>query len=135
MDACERARGAVDHRVGGMLASRAAGGECGSLSGFAVRVRTERVRLKPTSSRTLRPGEAVFGERQGANALSGDGEDGVAHSGNNRWQGGFAEAGGRIVGLQKMHFDFRGHLIHSNGRVFVKVALDGAAVVDGDLIV
>jgi hypothetical protein len=40
------------------------------------------------------PGEPVLGERQGANALAGDGENSVAHGGKNRREGGFSEAGG-----------------------------------------
>jgi hypothetical protein len=36
----------------------------------------------------------VFGERQRADAFAGDGEDGVADGGENRREGGFAEAGG-----------------------------------------
>src|SRR6266850_1859847 len=34
-----------------------------------------------------------------------------------------------------MDFDFRGDLIHSNGRILVEIALDGAARVDGDFVV
>src|SRR5258708_26483021 len=33
-----------------------------------------------------------------------------------------------------MDFDFRGDLIHSNGRIFVEIALDGAAGVNGDFV-
>ena len=33
-----------------------------------------------------------------------------------------------------MNFDFGGDLIHSNGRIFVEIALDGAARVDGDFV-
>src|SRR3979409_1269771 len=71
----------------------------------------------------LAPRESVFGEGEGADAVAGDGEDGVADRWENRGQGGFAEAGGRIVCFQEMDFDFAGNLIHSNGRVFVEIAL------------
>src|SRR5258706_11111502 len=60
----------------------------------------------------LGPGEAVFGERQGTDALAGNGKDGVAHGRENRRKGRFAEASGGIVGLEEMDFDFRGHLVH-----------------------
>ena len=76
----------------------------------------------------------MFGERQGADTFAGDGENGVADGWKNRREGGFAEAGRGIVGLQEMDFDFRGHLIHADGRIFVEVALEGAAAVDGDLV-
>ena len=49
----------------------------------------------PARSRyALGPGEAVFGEREGADAFAGDDEDSVADGGENRRKGGFAEAGG-----------------------------------------
>jgi len=41
-----------------------------------------------------RPGVAVFGERQRANALASGGKNGVAHGRENRWKRGFAETGG-----------------------------------------
>jgi len=50
----------------------------------------------------------VFGERERADAFAGDGENGVADGWKNRREGGFAKAGGGIVGLQEMDFDFRG---------------------------
>ena len=77
----------------------------------------------------------MFREREGADALAVDGEDGVAYGRENRRQGWFAEAGGWIVGLQEMDFDFGGGLIHANRWVFVEIALDGAAGVDGDFVV
>ena len=86
------------------------------------------------TQRRLGPGVAVFGEREGADALAVDGENGVADSWENRGQGGFAEAGRRIIGFQEMNFDFSGDLIHSNGRIFVEIALDGAARVDRDFV-
>ena len=76
----------------------------------------------------------MFGEREGADAFASDGENGVADGGEYRREGRFAEAGGRIVGLQEMDFDFRGHLIHADRGIFVEIALDGAAAVDGDLV-
>ena len=77
----------------------------------------------------------MFGEGERADAGTCDGEDGVADSGEDGRQGGFAEAGGGIVGFQEMDFDFGGDLIHSNGRVFVEIALDGASGVDGDFVI
>jgi len=50
----------------------------------------------------------VFGERQGTDALAGNGKDGVAHGRENRRESGFAKASRRIVGLEKMDLDFRG---------------------------
>ena len=76
----------------------------------------------------------MFGKREGADALAVDGEDGVANGWEDRRQGGFTEAGGRIIGFQEMDFDFGGDLIHSNGRILVEIALDGAARVDGDFV-
>jgi len=76
----------------------------------------------------------VFGERQGSDALSGDGEDGVANGRKHRGKRRFAKTSGRIVSFQKMDFDFGGDLIHSNGRVLVEIALDGATGVDGDFV-
>ena len=77
----------------------------------------------------------MFGEGEGADAGAGGGEDGVADGGENRRKGGFAEASGGIIGFEEMDFDFGGDLVYSNGRVFVEVALDGAAGVDGDFVV
>src|SRR5712664_3107918 len=98
----------------------------------------QRAGLKPglykIRRHALGPGEAVFGEREGADALAGDGEDGVADGGENGRESGFAEAGGGVVGLQEMDFDFRGDLVHADRGIFVEVALDGAAAVDGDLV-
>src|SRR5229473_5134576 len=82
----------------------------------------------------LGPSEAVFGEREGADAFARDSKNGVADGGKNRREGGFAEAGGRIVGLQEMDFDFGRHLVHADRGIFVEVALDGAAAVDGDFV-
>src|SRR5258708_23031404 len=82
----------------------------------------------------LGPREAVFGERERADAFAGDGENGVADGRKNRREGGFAEAGGGIVGLPEMDFDFPGHLIHADGRIFVEVALEGSTAVDGCLV-
>src|SRR2546429_9133822 len=49
----------------------------------------------PARSRyALGPGEAVFGEREGADAFAGDDEDSVADGGEDRREGGFAEGGG-----------------------------------------
>src|SRR5882762_6909686 len=42
----------------------------------------------------LGPGEAVFRERQGTDALARNGKDGVAHGRENRRKGRFAEASG-----------------------------------------
>src|SRR5258708_5564718 len=42
----------------------------------------------------LGPREAVFGERQGTNAFSGDAKDRVAHGGEDWRESGFAEASG-----------------------------------------
>lgn len=77
----------------------------------------------------------MFGERQGADAVSGDGEDGVANGWKHRGKRGFAKAGRRIVCFQEMDFDFGGDLIHAHGWVLVEIALDGAAGVDGDFVV
>ena len=77
----------------------------------------------------------MFGKRQRTDALSGYGEDGVANGWKHRGKRGFAEAGGWILGLQEMDFDFGGDLIHAHGRVLVEIALDGAAGVDGDFVV
>jgi hypothetical protein len=42
----------------------------------------------------LSPGVAMFGKRQRADAVAGDGKDGVTDGGEDRRQGGLAEAGG-----------------------------------------
>jgi len=76
----------------------------------------------------------VFGEREGANAAAGDGKNGVAHGRENRREGGFAEAGGWIIGFEKMDFDIRRDLVHADRLIFVEIALDGAAGVDGDFV-
>jgi len=77
----------------------------------------------------------VFGEGEGADTGAGGGEDSVADGWENGREGRFAEAGGGIVGFQEMDFDFGGDLIHSNGRVFVEIALDGASGVDSDFVI
>ena len=51
---------------------------------------------------SLAPGVAVLAEREAADTLAGGGEDGVAHGRENRGKRGFAQAGGRVVGLEEM---------------------------------
>jgi hypothetical protein len=76
----------------------------------------------------------MFGERQGTDPLARDGKNGVADSRENRRQCGFAEAGRWIVGLEEMDFDFGRHLVHAHRRIFVEIALDGAATVNRDFV-
>ena len=76
----------------------------------------------------------MFGKRQGADAFAGGGENGVADGRENGRKRGLAEAGGGIISLEEMDFDFGGHLIHAERRIFMEIALHGAARVDGDFV-
>src|SRR5688572_4574649 len=74
----------------------------------------------------LSPPESGFRERQAANAAADDGGDRVAERADRGRQGWFAEPGGRVVGLQEVHFNFRS-LCHAGRLVLVEVALHRAA--------
>src|SRR5258708_40347523 len=81
----------------------------------------------PTKLQSLGPGEAVFGERQGTNAFSGDAKDRVAHGGED-WRGGGVSQGSRgIGGLKGKGFGFRRRPGASDRGVFVGNGLDGTA--------
>src|SRR5438552_6886387 len=70
--------------------------------------------LRLQSPKSLGPGEAVFRERQRADALARHGKDRVAHRWKNRRESGFAEAGGGVVCFEEMNFDFGRHLVHAD---------------------
>src|SRR5690606_29199523 len=62
------------------------------------------------------------------------GVDGVADGGSRGRQRGLAEAGGRIVGLMKMHFH-GGRLRDAEQRILVEVALSDSPVFDRDFLI
>src|SRR3989442_12736644 len=94
----------------------------------------QRTALTLFSTDPLRPTEAVFGQRQRANSIAGGSKNGVADGGQNRRKSRLAQPRGRIVRLQKMHFNFRRDLRHAHRRVRVEVALDRAPSVDCYLV-
>src|SRR5260370_33647547 len=75
----------------------------------------------------LGPREAVFGEREGADAFAGDSEDGVANGGKNWRGGGVGSGGGGGGGREGMDFDFLGGLVDWDRGGFGGGGLGGAA--------
>src|SRR5260370_27338731 len=82
----------------------------------------------------LGPREAVFGERQGTNAFSGDAKDRVAHGGEDWRESGVAGASGGIFGFLEKGFDFRGGFVYFDRRVIVGNGFDGGGRVQGDFL-
>src|SRR2546422_11294712 len=76
----------------------------------------QRTALTLFSTDPLRPTEAVFGQRQRANSIAGGSKNGVANGGQDRRKSRLAQPRGRVVRLQKMHFNFRRDLRHAHRR-------------------
>ena len=82
----------------------------------------------------LREAEALLRHRHRANALACCRENRIANGGQNRRQSRFAQARRRVIGFQKMDFDLRRRLRHSQHRVLMIVRLHDGPVFQRDFL-